>query len=106
MYSSAVRQHPFGVSCEGGIAGSFRVSTDKATVVVSQGISRNGSEQMWDFFLLLSDSQNGISTTRVLLCHPDWDEPMEIARIESHSGEVNVQVGGASHGTKSHEKST
>lgn len=84
----------FSIKCEGGDAGSFCVRTQKLSVTVAQTVCRNGSERMWDFVLLLSDRRKGISITRVLLCHPDWDEPMEIARVESHSGEVNVHFDG------------
>ena len=50
---------------------------------------------MWDFVLVLSDRKDGLLTTRVLLCHPDWDEPLEIAAVESDPEKMKVQVTGS-----------
>ena len=96
MYAS-VDQHAFSIKCDGGNTGSFCASIENLSVILSQRISRRGSQEMWDFVLLLSELQNGMSVTRVLLCHPDWDEPMEIARIESRLDKLDVQIGGSSH---------
>ena len=87
----------FAVSCDGGDAGLFRARTEKLSVTIAQQIDRNGSAEMWEVLLVRSEVANGISVSHVLLCHPDWDEPMEIARIESGSDKLDVQMGAASH---------
>lgn len=86
---------PFSVRCDGGSEGSLSVSTKRLSVAVAQRISRRGVEQMWDFVLVLSDCRDGQLTTRVLLCHPDWDEPLEIAAVESDSEKMKVQITGS-----------
>ena len=61
---------------------------------VAQQILRDGIEQMWDFLLVLSKRErNGKLSTRVLLCHPHWDDPLEIALIESDSENWDVRLG-------------
>jgi len=87
----------FSIRCDGGDAGLFRTRTEKLSVAIGQQIDRNGSAEMWDVLLVRSEVANGISVSHVLLCHPDWDEPMEIARIESRLDKLDVQIGGSSH---------
>ena len=84
----------FSVRCDGGSEGSLSVSTRKLSVAVAQRILRDGNEQMWDFLLVLSKREkNGKLATRVLLCHPHWDDPLEIALIESDSESWDVRLG-------------
>ena len=38
---------------------------------------------MWDCILLVAKREaDGTLKTQVLLCNPEWDEPMEVANIE------------------------
>ena len=70
------------------------MSADGVSVRVSQTITRAGIDQMWDFVLVLAQQgSDGTLRTRVLLCHPDWDDPLEIASIESTPENLNVRVG-------------
>jgi len=81
----------FRIRCEGNRAGSFLASTDKLTVTVGQRIVRNGIREMWDFvFVSAEQSIDGQLKTRILLCHPDWDDPVELACIESNREGVTV----------------
>ena len=87
--NSAVR-----VSCDAGTAGSFAGTGHKVSVRVGHSILRDGTEQMWEFLLVLSKREkNGKLATRVLLCHPHWDDPLEIAVIESDSENWDVRLG-------------
>lgn len=90
-------QNSFRFKCDGDVAGSILGSSDKVSVTVGQSIFRDGAEQIWDFVLVLSrrDSK-GVLTTRVLLCSPDWDEPLEVAAVQSGAEKVQVQVRGGS----------
>ena len=84
----------FRFKCDGDTAGCFFASSDKVSVTVGQSMLRDGREQMWDSVLVLSrrDDQ-GLLTTRVLLCNPDWDEPLELAMIQSDSqNNMTIQV--------------
>src|SRR5437763_6539157 len=81
----------FRVKCESNRTGGFSGFSDKASLTLGQCIARDGVQQIWDFVLVLADRKGTRLTTRVLLCHPDWDEPFEIASIESN-GE-NLKVG-------------
>lgn len=86
----------FHVRCNANSSGAFEADSDGVSVAVGQRVFRAGNQQIWDFLLVLSkrDSE-GVLTTRVLLCHPDWDEPLEIAAVESDSEKMKVQVTGS-----------
>jgi hypothetical protein len=87
-------EHGFHLHCDADTAGGFNAITERVSVVVGQAIVREGAEQMWDFLLVLSKLEaNGTLATRVLLCHPDWDDPLEIALIESNSETWDVRLG-------------
>lgn len=83
---------PFSIRCNGGTEGSLSVTTRKLSVTIAQRIVRGGIDQMWDFLLVLADRKGTQLTTRVLLCHPDWDEPVEVASIESNGGNLKVAL--------------
>ena len=81
----------FCIRCDAGLSGALRASSERLSAAIGQTISRDGAEQIWDFLFVLSkrDSE-GVLSTRVLLCHPDWDEPLEIALIESNGKTLKV----------------
>src|SRR4051794_18173732 len=74
----------FAVRCAASSAGSFSVGSERLSLIISQKIVRGGREQMWDWILIQSNCQSdGLLRTHILLCNPDWDEPHEIAKVES-----------------------
>lgn len=93
MYSL---HQPFAIRCNGGSAGNFCAGSDRLSVTVSQQIVTKGKEEMWDFVAVHSSQQpDGTLNTRVLLCHPDWDEPLEIVNIASRPGKgIGAEVTG------------
>jgi|SRR5579872_5434820 len=93
---SVIERHAnsFHVRCDAQTVGVFDAKASRVSVTVGQEILRDGIEQMWDFLFVLSKrEENGTLATRVLLCHPDWDDPLEIAVIESDSEHWNVRLG-------------
>ena len=84
----------FQIRCDAGQSGALTANPDHISVTLGQLVWRDGTEQMWDFLLVLSKREkNGTLRTRVLLCHPDWDDPLEIALIESDSENWDVRLG-------------
>ena len=87
-------EHGFHLHCDAETAGALDTSADRISVAVGQTILRDDTQQMWDFLLVLSKRErNGKLSTRVLLCHPHWDDPLEIALIESDSENWDVRLG-------------
>jgi hypothetical protein len=84
----------FQIHCDAGQSGALAATTDHLSARVGHVIRIDGTEQMWDFLLVLSKREkSGTLTTRVLLCHPHWDDPLEIAVIESDSESWDVRLG-------------
>jgi len=75
----------FEVRAHAGSAGHLEVGSETASVRIGQRIRREGHEQIWDSLLVeCKELANGTLTMDVVLCHPDWDEPVRIASIESN----------------------
>jgi hypothetical protein len=78
---------PFLIKCDAGESGQLCSSTQHASITVGQRILRDGAEEMWDSVVVLcQEEQDGALAIRVVLCHPDWDEPREIACLRSWVG--------------------
>jgi hypothetical protein len=74
----------FEIRCNANGDGQLHVKTNSLSVRVGQLIRRNGAEEMWDSVLILCEvNEDGTLTTKVVACHPDWDQQLQIARIES-----------------------
>lgn len=77
----------FRVKCDAGGAGRFRSEAKRASITVGQRIMRDGAEEMWDSVVVLChEEEEGALAIRVVLCHPDWEEPREIACLRSWVG--------------------
>ena len=88
-----LRRKPFRIHCDAATAGALDVRADRASIAFGQEVLRNGAQQVWDFVLVLADQKDNRLTTRILLCHPDWDEPLEVASIESNGESLKVGLG-------------
>ncbi len=73
------------IDCSANPVGSFRAGADSLSVKIGQRISRFGAEEIWDSVIIYGDANGDELTVRVLVCHPAWDEPQEIACIRSSS---------------------
>jgi hypothetical protein len=75
----------FQVDCSARPVGSFRAGADSLSVTIGQRIRRSGGEEMWDSVTIQCRDEGGERTVRVLVCHPGWDEPLQVACIRSQS---------------------
>ena len=73
----------FQIDCSAEPTGSFRAGADRISLRIGQRIRRLGAEEIWESVIVQAGNDHGDLTIRVLLCHPDWDEPIEIACIRS-----------------------
>jgi hypothetical protein len=75
----------FEVRCHAGDAGHLEVASDSVSVRVGQRIRREGKEELWGSLLVeCKENDDGSLAVEVVVCHPDWDEPMRIASIQSN----------------------
>ena len=74
----------FEVRCDASPNGLLRVKNDALSVAVSQSISRNKTQEIWQSVLILcEEDQSGTLTTKIIVCHPDWDQNLQVACIRS-----------------------
>ena len=74
----------FQVNCDAGDHGQLRVASESLVVNVGQTIVRDGRTEIWDSVIIrCSEEPDGSCTVNVLLCNPDWEEPMHLACLRS-----------------------
>ena len=73
----------FQIDCSAEPTGSFRAGADRLSLRIGQRIRRLGAEEILESVIVQAGNDHGDLTIRVFLCHPDWDEPIEIACIRS-----------------------
>src|SRR3977135_2755248 len=73
----------FGIDCSANPVGRFQAGADSLSVKIGQRISRFGAEEIWDSVIIQGAASGDDYTVRILVCHPSWDEPQEIACIRS-----------------------
>ncbi len=77
----------FEVRCSAKPQAELRVRTGSLSVSIGQTIMRNGTEEMWESVLILCDcGEDGVLTAKVIVSHPDWDQSVQIAKIQSRGG--------------------
>ena len=75
----------FEVRAHAGSAGHLEVGTDAASVRIGQRIRRQGHEEIWDSLVIeCKQRADGTLVTEVVVCHPDWEEPVRVASVESN----------------------
>ena len=74
----------FEVHCNAGEAGALQVGAESLSVQVGQRVLRDGAEEIWhSVAVYANEDEDGNLVIRVLVSNPDWDEPLQIARITS-----------------------
>ena len=83
----------FEIRCNAGLDGQLQVRSRGLSVAVGQVINRNGSEETWQSVLVIcEENQDGSLTTKIIACHPDWDQNLQIASIRSHMAQGDQAV--------------
>ena len=78
----------FEVRCDALPNGHLQVRTQGLSVGVGQMIKQDRTEEMWQSVLVICEkNDDGVLTTKVIVCHPDWEQNLQIACIRSRSPE-------------------
>ena len=79
----------FEVHCDAGDVGRLHAKSNSVSVRVGQRVRRNGATEIWDSVIILcEETPQGTLSTRVIVCHPDWEQQLQIAHIQSRSTEA------------------
>jgi hypothetical protein len=75
----------FEVCCNAGSAGHLEVASDSLSVRIGQRISGDSKDGLWGSLLVeCKEQDDGSLAVDVVVFHPDWDEPLRIASIQSN----------------------
>jgi len=76
----------FEVRCDATPNGHLQVKTQALSVGVGQLVKKDATEEMWQSVLVIcEENEDGVLITKVIVCHPDWDQNLQIACIRSGS---------------------
>jgi|SRR5580658_1771341 hypothetical protein len=87
----------FEVSCHAGTAGHLDVVSKSVSLRIGQRVRSEGKEAFWGGLLVeCKERDDGSLAVEVVVYHPEWDEPMRVASIQSYpfggnAGEPAVQ---------------
>ncbi len=74
----------FEVRCHAGCTGHLEVASDSVSVRIGQRICREGKQELWGSLLVECKEQgDGSLAVEVVVFHPDWEEPVRIASLQS-----------------------
>ncbi len=83
----------FEVHCDAGDSGRLHAKTNSVSVRVGQRVRRNGATEIWDSVIILcQQTDDGNLSAKVIVCHPDWEQQLQIAHIQSRSTDANPSV--------------
>lgn len=83
----------FEVECRAGDAGGLCVGSEFVSVKVGQRVRKDGTEEMWHSVgVYAQEDESGNLVIRVLVFHPEWEEPLQIATIKSRPGDGDCQT--------------
>src|SRR6266851_7809301 len=74
----------FHVDCEAGEGGSLHMATDSFSISAGQQIRRGQDVETWNSVGIYSRQEvDGSLSLRIIIFHPDWEEPLQIACLRS-----------------------
>ena len=73
----------FQIHCAAGNAGSLHARTNSVSVRIGQQIDIQAGE-FWDSIIILCEEvEEGVLSAKIIVCHPDWDQHLQVAHIRS-----------------------
>jgi hypothetical protein len=79
-----MNERKFEIRCDAGAEGQLQVRSSGLSVAISHSMTKNTTQEMWQSLIVISEQgENGTLTTKVIVCHPNWDQNLQIACIRS-----------------------
>src|SRR5260370_15375544 len=77
-------ERKFEVECNAGDVSLFQTKTDSLSIRIGQRLRTNGTDELWTSVLVhCEELEDGSLIAKVIVCHPDWEEALQIAAIKS-----------------------
>ncbi len=82
----------FHVDCDAG-EGSLRTTADSLSISAGQQIRRGQDVETWNSVAIYSKHEvDGSLSLRIIIFHPDWEEPLQIACLRSRPQDASGQA--------------
>ena len=76
----------FEIRCDASPNGQLHVKNHALSVAISQLTNLNKELESWQSVLIIcEESADGLLTTKIVVCHPQWDQNLQIACIKSRA---------------------
>jgi len=73
----------FEIHCDAGATGAIHTLADAISVRIGQRIGPEATD-LWDSIIIVCEnSDDGIFSAKIIVCHPDWEKHLQIAHIRS-----------------------
>ena|SRR6267143_2213073 len=83
----------FHVDCDAGEGGSLRMATDSLSINAGQQIRRGQDVETWHSVAIYAKQEvDGSLSLRIIIFHPDWEEPLQIACLRSRPQDTSEQA--------------
>ena len=93
QYQAAGHRVDFHVYCDAGDGGSLRTTTDSLSFSAGQQIRRGQDVETWNSVAIYAKQEvDGSLSLRIIIFHPDWDEPLQIACLRSRPQDASGQA--------------
>src|SRR5690349_2734871 len=81
----------FEIHCDASPHGQLHVESQTLSVVISQRVGKRETQESWRSVLVIcQESPDGLLTTKIIVCHPEWDQNLQIACIKSSATEPDA----------------
>lgn len=71
----------------------MRTATDSLSIMAGQQIRRGRDVEMWNSVAIYSKQEiDGSLCLRIVIFHPDWEEPLQIAQLRSRPQDASEQA--------------
>lgn len=78
-----MEDNKFQIHCNAGNAGSLHTRTNSVSVRIGQRIGVQAAD-LWDSIIILCEEvEDGVLSAKIIVCHPDWDQNLQVAHIRS-----------------------
>ena len=76
----------FEIHCDASPNGQLHVKSQALSVVISQLLGDSKTQECWRSVLIICEEcPDGLLTTKIIVCHPDWDQNLQIACIKTRA---------------------
>jgi hypothetical protein len=83
----------FEIRCDASPNGQLHVKSHALSVAISQLVGNDKAQESWQSVLIICEESDGLLTTKIIVCHPQWDQNLQVACIKSRPAGSDLPQG-------------